>query len=143
MTPTNPLIITLIFLAGIGQMTLAVCSITIPKMLGWKEELQKVNPMVRHIFWTYAGYILITNFSFGLLSFMAPEILVAKTPLSAVVTGYIAAYWLSRITIQFAGFERKNFPKGTMYKLGEILLVSLFAYLTIVYCYAFYFNLVD
>ena len=142
MLPTNALV-TLIFLAGIGQMTLAVCSIAIPKMLGWKQELQKVNPMVRHIFWTYAGYILITNFSFGLLSFMAPGILVAKSPLSAVVTGYIGAYWLSRITIQFAGFERKNFPKGALYTLGEIALVSLFAYLTLVYCYAFYFNLIE
>lgn len=140
MLPTN-ILITLILLAGIGQMTLAVCSIAIPKMLGWKQELQKVNPMVRHIFWTYAGYILITNFSFGLLSFMAPEILVAKTPLAAVVSGYIAAYWLSRITIQFAGFERKNFPKGPLYTMGEIMLVSLFAFLTFVYSYAFYFNL--
>lgn len=134
---------TLIFLAGIGQICLAIGSIAIPKILGWKKELKKVHPLVRHIFWTYAGYILVTNFSFGLISACAPEALLGGTTLSKAVSGYIALYWLSRITIQFAGFDRKSFPTGVYHKIGEVLLVTLFAYLTLVYGYTFYYNIIN
>ena len=136
-------IVFLIILAGIGQIFLAIGSTAIPKILGWKQELQKVNPLVRHIFWTYAGYILVTNFSFGLISAFAPESLINGNTLSTAVSGYMFLYWLSRITIQFFGFDRKNFPTGICHKIGEVLLVSLFVYLTIVYGYAFYYNLIN
>ena len=130
-----------IFLAGVGQLCLAAGSIAIPRILGWKRELAKVGTLTRQVFWTYAGYILATNFAFGLLSVMAPASLVQKTPLSAAVSGFIAVYWLSRIVIQFAYFDRKSFPSGRMLWAGETALVVLFTYLTLVYGWALCLNL--
>ena len=131
----------LIILAGIGQICLALGSITIPKILGWKEELQKLSPMLRHIFWVYAAYILVTNLSFGLLSAIAPETLIDNSLLAAIVSGFIALHWVSRLFIQFFYFKRSNFPKGFLYNLGEIALVGLFIFLSAVYLFAFYHNL--
>ena len=131
----------LIILAGIGQICLALGSITIPKILGWKEELQKLSPMLRHIFWVYAAYILVTNFSFGLLSLLAPETLIDSTLLATIVSGFIALHWVSRLFIQFFYFKRSNFPKGFLYNLGEIALVGLFIFLSAVYLFVFYHNL--
>lgn len=131
----------LIFLAGLAQIALVLGSLAIPKILNWKEELNKVQPLIKQIFWTYAGYILVTNLCFGLVSVFATKALIDKSVLATAVTGFICLYWLSRIAIQFFYFDRKNFPNGKTLLAGEILLVALFVFLTMVYGYSFYLNL--
>ena len=130
----------LIRFAGIGQITLVFGSLAIPKILNWKGELAKVQPLIRQIFWTYAAYILGTNLCFGLLSAFDPNDLVNGSTLAICVTGFITVYWISRVLIQFFGFGRENFPKGKWNRVGEVVLVALFIFLSVTYCLAFYIN---
>lgn len=132
---------TFIFLAGVFQIVLVLGSLVIPKLLNWKDELSKVALLIQQIFWTYAGYILVTNLCFGILSIWSPESLLDRSFLAKAVTLFIGMYWLARIAIQFFYFDRKSAPKGLIYSLGECALVSLFIFLTLVYLSAFYFNL--
>ncbi len=120
----------LLRLAGVGQLVLIVGSLAIPKMLGWQQDTQKLQPLTRQVFWTYAGYIWATNLCFGLLSTFAPEWLLDGSPLSIAVAGYIAAYWLARVLIQFFYFDRSAAPEGKLFVLGEWALVGLFVGLT-------------
>ena len=131
----------LILLAGVGQICVVLGSLLIPKMLNWSEETNKMNPLLKQVFWTYAGYILVTNLSFGLLSVLSPESLLAKSFLSKAVTLFITVYWLARILIQFFYFDRKSAPQGTIFTIGEILLIGSFVFFTGVYGYCFYLNL--
>ncbi len=126
---------------GILQIALCAGSLLIPKLLDWKGELLKVKPLIRQIFWTYAGYILITNLCFGLLSVLAPDSLLDRSVLAICVSGYIAVYWITRILIQFFYFDRKSAPEGAIYKLGEIALVVLFIFLSVCYSLVFLANL--
>ena len=48
----------LLMLAGVGQLVLAAGSLAIPRVLRWSDDLSRVRPLIRQIFWTYAGYIL-------------------------------------------------------------------------------------
>ena len=130
-----------IFLAGIGQIALVLGSLAIPKILKWKDELNKVQPLIRQIFWTYAGYILVTNLCFGLLSVLETKELINGSVLASAITGFITMYWFSRVAIQFFYFDRSSFPPGKMLLTGEILLVALFVFLTLVYGWSFYLNL--
>ena len=132
---------TIITLAGIGQICLVIGSLAIPKMLNWSEETRKLTPLLRQVFWTYAGYILMTNLSFGLLSVMSPESLLAGSFLAKSVSLFITLYWLARIFIQFFYFDRSDAPKGIIFTIGEILLVGSFFFFTAVYGYVFYLNL--
>jgi len=134
-------IIQLLMVAGIGQIGLVLGSTLVPRLLGWRDELEKVSPMIKQMFWVYAIYIFMTNLSFGLLSVLVPEILSDGTMLAAIVTGFISVYWISRLFIQFFYFDRKNFPSGKHYRLGEAALVVLFVFLSAVYGYAFYVNI--
>jgi hypothetical protein len=131
----------LVRLAGIAQICLAAGSTAIPGILKWKTELVKVNPLIRHIFWMYAGYILIINFCFGFVSALCADDLTNGSKLAVLDTGFIGLYWISRLCIQFFGFERKNFPTGKWLIVGETVLVSLFVFLCTVYGLAFYYNL--
>jgi hypothetical protein len=132
---------TLVFLAGVGQVVLALASLAIPTVLRFREETAKLRPLLRQMFWTYAGYILCTNLCFGLLSAFAPAWLLDGSPLAAAVTGFIAVYWAARVVIQFTYFDRSDAPPGAHVRLAEIGLVSLFVYLAAVYALAFAANL--
>ena len=124
---------TFVVLAGVGQLALAAGSLAIPRILGWKEDTQKLKPLTRQVFWTYAGYIWTTNVCFGLVSTLGAGYLLDGSPLAAAVCLYIAIYWGARLIIQYTYFDRSGAPQGRLIKLGEVALVSLFAYLLLVY----------
>jgi hypothetical protein len=128
-----PSLRTLVFLAGVGQIVLALASTAIPRVLRFREETAKLRPLLREMFWTYAGYILCINLSFGLLSALRPGWILDGSPLAAAVTGFIATYWGARLFIQFAVLDRSDAPPGAHVRLAEAGLVTLFVYLTVVY----------
>jgi hypothetical protein len=130
----------LVLVAGLGQLALIVASLAIPSVLGWREELLKLRSLTRQVFWTYSLYIWATNLSFGLVS-LRPGWLLDGSPLAACVTGFITAYWVGRILIQFFYFDRSDAPPGLHVKLAEVALVALFFYLSLVYTAALLLNL--
>jgi hypothetical protein len=123
---------TLIILAGLGQLVLAAASLSLPRMLHWREDTDKLRPLTREVFWTYAAYIWATNVAMGLLSILGPGWLLDRTPLARAVAGYITLYWGARLAIQFGWFG-KNAPPGALYRLAEAALVALFLALTLTY----------
>ncbi len=125
----------LLILAGVGQLALAIGSLALPGVLRWREDTAKLRPLTRQVFWTYASYIWVTNVCFGIVSTFAPEWLLDGSPLARGVTGYITAYWGARLLVQLVYFDRTDAPPGAVYKLGEVLLVGLFVFLTVVYGY--------
>ncbi len=77
----------LIWSVGMAQIVFSLGSLAIPRVLGWPEETRKLRPLTRQVFWTYAGYICVSNLCFGLLSVFLPQSLIDGTPLAAAVTG--------------------------------------------------------
>src|SRR4051794_18204208 len=130
----------LVWLAGGGQLILIAASLAIPRVLGWGEDTAKLRPLTRQVFWTYAVYIWCTNLAFGLVS-LRPGWLLDRSPLAGCVTGFITAYWVGRVLIQFFYFDRSDAPAGLRVRLAEVALVGLFVYLSLVYAFALLFNL--
>lgn len=131
---------TLLFLSGIGHIVLCIASSVIPKALKWSEGLKDLQPLLRQMFWTYAAYILVINFCFGIVSVFGTEELVNQSFLAKSVTLFIAVYWFARILIQFFYFDKTDAPQGLIYTLGEVALVGLFVFFTVVYFVAFLYN---
>jgi len=127
---------TAILFAGIGQLTIVLGSLRIPHVLRWGDDVAKLRPLTRQVFWTYAGYIWGTNLCFGLISTLAPGWLIDGSPLAAAVTAFIALYWGVRVVIQFVYFDRSDTPSGFIFRVVEIVLVGLFVFFTATYCYA-------
>lgn len=129
-----------IFWCGIGHVVLCLGSLYIPKALQWKKHLTHLQPLLKQMFWTYAGYILAINFSFGIISIFGSRELVDHSFLSKSLTLFIGLYWLTRIGIQFFYFDKSEAPKGLIYTLGEIALIGMFLLFTVTYLIAFFFN---
>jgi hypothetical protein len=126
---------TLLILAGLGQLVLALGSLALPRTLRWGDDTAKLRPLTRQVFWTYAAYIWVTNICLGVISMFAPGWLLERTPLARAVAGYITAYWGARVLVQFFYFDRSDAPPGAFYKIAEVALVGLFVSLTAVYGY--------
>jgi hypothetical protein len=124
---------TLLILAGVGQLALALGSLALPRILRWGEDTARLRPLTRQVFWTYASYIWVTNVGFGVLSVFMPEQLLDHSALARVVTGYITVYWGTRVLVQFFYFDRSAAPPGAFFKLAEVALVGLFLFLTAIY----------
>ena len=118
--------------AGASQLALAVASLAIPRVLNWRAETKKLDPLTRAVFWTYAGYIWGTNVAFGSLSMVVPSWLLDGTPLARAVSGFIALYWGTRVVIQLVVFG-KHAPRGRMFRMAERGMVVLFVLLTLAY----------
>lgn len=123
----------LVFLAGVGQLCLIVVSLAIPRVLRWSEDVARLRPLTRQVFWTYAAYIWSTNLFFGIVSVTLPKQLVSGAPIASALSTFIAVYWAARIGIQFFYFDRSDAPQGFIFVVGEWLLVMLFVALTVIY----------
>ena len=116
----------LVIISGAGHIALSLGSLLIPIVLKWKLHLKDLQPLLRQMFWTYAAYILMVNFSFGLICLLGTVELLSGSFLATSLNLMISGYWLIRVGIQFFYFDRAYAPKGVLYTLGEFVLVVLF-----------------
>jgi hypothetical protein len=123
----------LLLLAGASQLAIALSSLLLPRVLKWRDQLAALSPLTRHLFLTYAGYILGTNVAFALLTLTMPDRLLDGSPLARAVAGFITLYWGVRLVLQFAFFDRSGIPRGLFFRFAEAGFVTLFIYLTLVY----------
>lgn len=126
--------------AGIGQLALALVSLTVPRVLGWREETAKLKPLTREVFWTYAAYIWTAHICFGLLSALAPDALLDGSLLATAVCAFIAVWWGARLSLQVVAFDRSARPPGAIFVLAEVALVTTFVACTGTYGYAAWVN---
>lgn len=133
MTPGHAALERLIVAAGLGQIALVAASLSIPRLLHWREQAALLRPLTRQVFTTYAYYIVGTNLSFALISLLKPGWLLEGTGLAACVTGFMALYWGARIAVQFLYYDRRDAPAGTFFRIAEAALVLLFLFLTVTY----------
>lgn len=124
---------TAIILAGITQLSIAASSLLIPRLLEWRQETARLRPLTRQVFWTYACYILVAHIAFGILAIAAPSALLDGSVLARAVCAFIATWWLSRVVLQFAVFDRSIAATRPLFRLGEVAYVSSFVYLVLVY----------
>ena len=130
-----------IILCGLAHILLCAASLYIPKALKWETHLSKLQPLLRQMFWTYAGYILAINFCFGVLSVFGSSEMLNGSFLAKGITLFIGAYWFVRVIIQFFYFDKSEAPKGILFVIAEVALVAMFLMFTISYFAAFIINL--
>jgi hypothetical protein len=130
-----------VVLAGVGQLILVVASAVIPRCLDWKGPLAVLPLLMRQLFWTYAAYILGMHLFFGLISVFGTHLLLDGSTQAAILCGLMMTWWRVRIGLQFFCFDRKGIPQTRFNILAEVLLVSLFLFLSIIYGMGLFTNL--
>lgn len=119
--------------AGLALFLVAAAGCFVPRVLRWREDVARLRPLNRQVFWTYSGYILCTNLCMAALATFAPDWLLSGSPLAAAVSGYICVYWGARLVIQFVYYDRSDAPSGAFYELAHYAFAAIFLYLTLVF----------
>ncbi len=132
-----------VIVAGaVGQMFTAIIYPYIRHVVfDWYNDIKKLKPLNQEIAKTYGRYIQGLNFSFGLISILFTEELKNGTGLAVALTGLIAAYWTGKVITQFSYYPMYEIPKKAIFKIGEVLMNTLFISFSLIFIWLFISNL--
>lgn len=131
----------LIYTGAAGQVfTALVYPYVRHKVFDWYNDIKKLKPLNQEIAKTYGRYIQGLNFSFGLISFLLADELKNGSPLAIAITGLIAAYWTGKVITQFTYYPMYEIPKKLIFKIGEVLMNTLFITFAVLFIWLFVSN---
>ena len=123
----------LILIGGVLHFGILLASALTPRVLDWRHELAKLDPLTRQLVWVHGAFIVLVIVAFGVLSVTLPRELAAGTWLARSVCGFIALFWIARLVVQFFVFDAKAYLGNAALKLGYHGLTCVFAYHAVVY----------
>ncbi len=101
----TPLVVA-IWLAGAGQLTIAVANLQVARKLDYHGNLAKLAPMVGQVFLVHAVYVVLLILWFSALCLIFAERLASGDPLVRFLTGGLAAFWGLRAIIQLLFYDK-------------------------------------
>jgi hypothetical protein len=124
-------------LAGLLCLALAASHAFYPRRFGWREQLRRVPPFTRQVFWVHTLFIVLVLVEQGLLLALRPDLVVAPTPLGAAVSGGLAFFWGFRLVAQWAIYDRSLWV-GRRFETGvHWAFTGLWTFFTAVFAWAF------
>ena len=124
---------TLLRIAGVMHFGLLLASFSVPRVLGWRSELNKVNALTRQLVLVHGGFIVLTIVAFGLLTLVAGHELLAANRLALSLTLFIGVFWTGRLMIQLFYFDAGPWLSTRFRRIGYRALYLVFAYFALVY----------
>jgi hypothetical protein len=126
----------LVRLAGILHFCQVPAMMVAPQMLGWKEDLAKMQTINRRIFGVIAAAIVLTVLGLGLVVALAADQVVNGSLLGEGLAAFLAVFWAYRFLVQVVLYS-KIWPGGWLGKASHYGLTLLFAFLASAYAVAF------
>src|SRR6187551_1644990 len=118
---------TLIFIAGLGQLSVLMASALVPVRLNWRTEFAKLPRLHRQMYWVYGGYVVLSIISFGTVCLVNSHELASGTQLARSVSAYLTAFWGIRLSLQVV-LHVKEYLTAWWLVAGECVLTALFLY---------------
>ena len=123
----------LILIAGVLHFGILLASATVPQVLDWRRELQKLEPLSRQLVWVHGAFIVLVIVGFGTLSVAFADELATGSPLARAVSGFVALFWTARVALQYLYFDAKPYLHAPLLRLGYHGLTPVFLYHVAVY----------
>lgn len=111
---------------GYSLILLCIGSLWIPKILGWKERVRALPPLMRELWWTYSIYIWSSHVFFSVLTLGFGDWLMSKTGPALALSIFMFLWWSVRLFLQFFGFDLSEVTKDKYNRIGKQLLTLLF-----------------
>jgi hypothetical protein len=122
-----------LWLAAAGHFCVLIASFQVPYRLQWKEDLAKLTSFNRKLMWVHGGFTVYTIIAFGVMSLALHEEMLRGDRAALLLASFIGAYWLLRIIVDFAYYSHQDWPSGAAFRVGHVLLTSLFVFLSTSY----------
>lgn len=113
-------------IGGWSLIALCIGSFWIPKVLGWREKLAGLTPLMRELWWTYSIYVWSSHVFFAVLALGFGEWLMGGTGAAMAMCTFILLWWSVRVWLQFFGFDFDEIPDSAANRISKGLLTLLF-----------------
>ena len=123
----------LLRLGGVLHFVILIASALVPRVLNWKTELALLHPFMRRLFWVYGVFIVLTVVGFGAISLLGAAELASGSLLARSFCGFVSAFWIARLAVQFFVFDARPFLTHWFLKAGYHGLTVLFVALIAIY----------
>ena len=123
----------ILWLAGASHFVILAASFQVPSRLRWKQDLAQLMPFNRKMLWVQSAFTVLTIVAFGTLTLALHDELLRGERAALGLTCFIAIYWTARILVDAFYFSHNDWPKGSQFIIGHILLTSLFVSLAASY----------
>lgn len=123
-------------LAGLLHFAILIGSVLVPGALNWRENLARLHPFLRQLFWVYGCFIVLMIVSFGTLTLLYTGELATGSNLARGVCATVCVFWFARLIVQFFVFDPEPFLTHWIYRVGYHGLTFVFAYFVFIYGWA-------
>jgi hypothetical protein len=124
-------LIWLVWIAGIVQLSDVFANVAVPAKIGSRENLVRVSPIVRQVFWSHWFFIGFVLVFFSALCLWFAPFLTGGTPAGRFVSGALSIFWLSRTLAQLFWFDREfrrcHRAADVAFVISSALLAGIFA----------------
>ena len=122
-----------LWLAAVGHFCVLIASFQVPRRLRWNEDLAQLTPFNRKLMWVHGGFTVYTIVAFGVMSLALHGEMMQGDRAALSLAFFIGFYWLLRIVVDFAYYSHRDWPEGLAFRIGHVLLTSLFVFLSASY----------
>ncbi len=121
----------LLKIAGVLMIGLALAHAVFPRYFKWKEELRSITLLTRQVHYIHTFFIALTVFLMGVLCVIrASELL--TTSLGRELCLGMFVFWFSRLLVQFFGYSSSLWRGKTFETFVHVGFSILWAFLTLV-----------
>ena len=130
-----------LLIGGTSLVILCIASLWIPKMLGWKEKLAGLTPLMRELWWTYSIYVWASHIFFAVLALGFGDWLMGGTGAAIAMSTFMMLWWGVRLWLQFFGFDFTETETCAFNRIAKQLLTLLFIGLVVLFAALIAWNL--
>ncbi len=116
-----------LLIGGCSLVALGVASLWIPKVLGWREKLAVMTPLMRQLWWTYSIYVWSSHVFFAVLALGFGEWLMGGSAPAIAMCVFMLLWWSVRLGLQFFGFDFDEVAPTAFNRMAKHALTCLFA----------------
>jgi hypothetical protein len=133
---TTTQLLAALYLGGLLHFCVLVASALAPRALGWRHNLALLPKLLRQMFWVYGAFIVLVIVGFGTLTLCFAPRMAAGDPLGRALCAFVAAFWTTRLVVQWFVFDAGPWLNRPLYRTGYHALTAVFVVLVAVYGWA-------
>lgn len=100
---------TLLILAAVGQLAIAVVNLRLDQLLNWRPILARLPLLLQEVFTVHKWFISLTLAIFGILTLrFAGDLATGANELSRWLAAGIGAFWAVRTAIQWLYYDHSH-----------------------------------
>lgn len=125
-----PTLVLLLWVAGFVQIGISVANLYLPRKLRYQENLERVAPIIRQVFFVHSAYVVGVVLLFAGISFWFAGELTSGHGLGRFLAAAMAVFWLCRAPVQLLYYDRALRRSN---RIGDVAFTSAAVFLAVTY----------